>query len=364
MRLNVEIQKALPFTKLEEMKKPKWSFLYAYNLRTVRDIFVYCALKEKIREEDLYKDMKEMKIPPPKDRWFSPRRKRTERLRLEYVHAAKYLGLIKKEGIEKAGNFLLPDFSNFEKEKRIVVEENQKRSFEPSRISPAFTRKEKEAMRKIALNYERARDFLWWFLDFSQFTNIWSFDENDFRKHAKPVFLFGPIKKGKKGREILKREIDGKIWKIPDEKPYDYTRLASFVFPAWFKELGLIDKVIVFPEFSEDRKLWYMYYPIKMSEEEFLKLDMFEILESLFVKEGMKNVWTPYLIYVIAREYNCPTKAIKMSVENVYKAYPGHFYLERVPLHLMKRHHKESYIKIGGFFRSYLNLIKMRKHEQ
>ena len=355
----------LPFTRFNDMKKPKWSFLYAYNLRILRDIFVYCALQGKVEENDLYKAMKERRIPPPKDKWISPKRKRKDRLMLEYIHAAEYLGLIRKESTKKQKNFFIPDFSNLKEEKRKIIRENQGRIFEPSRKSPPFTKNEKEAMLKIILDYERARDFLLWFLDFKQFPSIWSFDESDFRKYAKPIFIFGPIEKGKKGRHLLKREIDGKIWKIPNENPYDYTRLVSFVLPSWFKDLGLIDWVIVFPEFSEDKKLWYMYYPIKMSDEDFLKIDMFKVIEeSFFFKENVKSIWIPYLIYIIARKYNCSTEAIKKGIKNMYEKYPEHFHLERAPLHLLKRRHEESYIKIGGFFRSYLNIIiKRRKYE-
>lgn len=348
----------LPFSRFEDMKKPRWSFLYAHNLRTIRDTFVYCTLEERIKEEDLYRVMKEERIPPPRNRWIYPHPKRKERLRLEYVHAARYLGLIRKDG-----NFLVPDFSCLKKEKKTIVKENQTRLFKPSKYSPTLTIAEKEALLKIVLEYERARDFLWWFLDFIQFPSMSSFDENDFRKHARSIFILGKIEKGKKGSTILKREIDGEIWRIPEGKPYDYTRLASFIFPTWFKDLGLIDEAIVFPEFSEDRNLWHMYYPIKMSEEQFLELDLSVILESLLSKQKGRSIWTPYLLYVMARKYNSSTQAIKTGIENTYKKHAGRFYLERAPSHLVKRRYKDSYIEIGGFLRSYMNLSKVIDNE-
>lgn len=350
--MNEKVPDVLPFTRLEDMKKPKWSLLYAYNLRVIRDIFVYCS-KKIPKEKDLYIAMEESKIPPPRDRWIAPHIKRKERLRLEYVHASEYLGFIKREkGLVK------PNILEFKKEKEIILKENSEREFKPADSSPALTEKEKKALLSIILNYERARDFLRWFLDFSKFPTIWSFNLDDFKNEARPILL-EKIKKGKKGSEIIKREIDSRVWRIPK----DYVRLASFVFPAWFKELGVIDEVIVFPEFSEDKKLWYMYYPIKISEEEFLKLDMFEILESMFSEENRKSVWIPYLLYFMARKYNCPLKAIKRSVESVYKKYFEYLYLERTPLHLMKRQHKESYIKVEGFFRSYLSMTRRRECE-
>ena len=110
----VEIKEieVLPFTK--NLKKPPWSYLYVYNIKTIRDIFIYCNLKGQIEEKALYEDIKELKIPPPKDKWINPKRKRPERLILEYIHAAKYLGFIKKEN-----DIILPNFDEFENEKRI-----------------------------------------------------------------------------------------------------------------------------------------------------------------------------------------------------------------------------------------------------
>jgi hypothetical protein len=347
-----EILEVLPFTDAKAMKKPNWSFIYAYNLRTLRDIFVYCSLMSKINEEKLYRDIKNNVIAPPKERWVNWKNKRNDRLRLEYVHAAIYLGLIKKEK-----EFLVPDFSTMEKEKRAIILENENRLFLSSDRSPSFTEIEKGALLKIVLNHERARDFLRWFLDFSCFLDIYSFDEEVFRNNAKPIYVLGKIEKGKKGRDILKREIDGKTWKIPDEKPYDYTRLASFVLPSWFKDLGLIDEVIDFPEFSADGQLWHMYYPIRTTDESFLKTNLSEFLELLFSQEKTKKLWTPYIIFTTARKYNCSVRAIKKAVENVYRQNYGHYYLERAPAHLMKAFYKDSYIDIGGFSRSYLSRI-------
>ena len=350
----------LPFIK--DLKNPHWSYLYAYNIRTIRDIFIYCNFKGQIEEKAIYKDIKELKIPPPKDKWINPKRKRPERLILEYIHASKYLEFIKKEN-----DTILPNFDEFENEKRIIIEEGKGRIFNPSQVSPPFTEREKKALLNIVLNYERARDFLWWFLDFSKFPDSSSFNTEEFRKEAEPIFISGKMEKGKKGSSILKRAVDNKTWRIPDEKPDDYTRIVSYLFPNWFRELGVIDKVYVFPEFSEDKKLWHMYYPIKISEGEFLKKNISKILRDIFLKDRsqkMVSIWMPHLLYILARKNYCPVSAIKKAIERVYKEDFSHFYLDRTALQVMKEGtrpysaYRESYIKVDGFYRSSLKIIK------
>jgi len=343
----------LPVTARQDLKKQEWSYLYAFKLRTVRDIFVYCAFYGEIDEKKLYKDMEEKIIPPPKDHWIDTRRKREGRLRLEYIHAAEYLGFIKR----KKGK-VQPNFKEFKKEKEAIIRENEHRIFNQENPSSQFTTKEKKALLKIILNYERARDFLRWFLDFSKFPDSLSFSVEDFKKKAKPIFILCKIEKGKKGSQILKRYIDNKIWIIPE----DYLRFSSYVFPNWFSELGLIDKVIVFPEFSGDKKLWHMYYPIKMNEDRFFNLNMSDILINTFLKNHQKEqiIWIPYLIYILARKYYVSVNVIKSCLKNIHKTDPAYFYMERIPSHLMRSRlrYKQSYIEIDGFFRSHLKLTR------
>jgi len=343
----------LPTTKKENLKKQEWSYLYAYNIRTIRDIFVYCVLNGEIEEKKLYKDMEDKKIPPPKGHWINKRRKREERLRLEYIHAAQYLGLIIREKRK-----IRPDFSEFKKEKKAIITENKNRAFDRKGFSPPFTIKEKRSLLNIILNYERARDFLRWFLDFSKFPNSLSFTIEEFKENAKPIYILGKIEKGRKGSQILKRDIDGKIWAIPE----DYLRLSSYVFPSWFLELGIIDKAMVFPEFSIDNKLWRMYYPLKTKEEKFFKINMLNILMDTFLAYDQKEqiIWIPYLIYTLAQKYCISVDVIKSRLQDIHKTDPAHFYMERIPSHLMRSRlrYKESYIEIDGFYRSHLKLTR------
>lgn len=45
---------------------------------------------------------------------------------------------------------------------------------------------------------------------------------------------------------------------------------------------------------------------------------------------------------------------------NIYKKDPEHFYLDRASLYAMKyaKDYRESYMKVGGFFRSDLKLFE------
>lgn len=343
----------LPTTQTER----KWSFIYAYNLKTLRDIFVYSSLKREIREEQLYKDMAQNIIPPPNKQWVNQAIERKERLRLEYIHAAEYLKLIKRNQ-----GTITANLDNFNTEKKVIIEANKGRTFKPSLTSIDLKPDEKWALTNIVFDYERAKDYLSWYLTpKKKRKGKNSFKLSDFRKEGKPIFLSGKTISNKKGADILRRGADGKLWKIPE----NYIRLANSLFPSWFTELGIIDKVTVFPEFSDDRKLWHMLYPIKISNEDFLNKDIGKLLEDLFLKDSdKKSIWLPQLIYSIALKYGCSTLAIKRGLEKVYKEDYEHCYLERTSLSLMKRHsqYEGSYVKVDGFFRS--NLILTRRSKE
>lgn len=352
MNLITKKVETLPVTKDTDIRK--WSYLYAFNIRTIRDIFVYCAIHGKIDEEKIYNDMEKKIIPPPKERWINVRKKRKERLRLEYLHATEYLGFIKKE----KGKFH-PDLERYRKDKELIIFENKDRIFSPQNPSPSFSENEKKSfLSKIILDYKRANDFLRWFLDFSKYPANKKFSIKEFKKNAEPIQILGKIEKGEKGSKIVKREIDGKIWIIPEK----YIRLASYVFPNWFFELGLINKVVVFPEFSNDKKLWHMFYPIKTTTQKFLNTNMSDLLMKHYMndKKRESTVWIPHLIYTIARNYYVPVEAIKRGLIKVHKSDPSSFYLERIPTHLMKSRlkYRESYLEINGFFRSHLKITR------
>lgn len=342
------MMKELPTTKTNR----KWSYIYAYNLKTLRDIFVYCSKKGKIAEKQLYADMARNIIPPPKTPWINKKVKRKERLRLEYIHAAEYLGLVKREK-----GIIRPNLDDFNVEKKIIIESNKNRCFKEANLSIDLNQKEKWALANIIFNYERARDYLFWFLNFRKYKNADSFNPNDFKKEGKPIFLSGRSVATQRGSNTLKRGADNKLYKIP----YDYIRLVNYVFPNWFKEMGLIDKVVIFSEFSNDKNLWHMFYPVKISDEDFLNKNISKLLMDSFLKNtNKKRIWLPYLIYVITLKYGCSIKAIKLALEKVYKEDYEHFYLERTSLSLMKRHsqYEDSYLKVDGFFRSSLIITR------
>ncbi len=347
--------KELPTTELADKK---WSYIYAYNLKTLRDIFVYCAQKGEIKQEQLYDHLAKNIIAPPTKHWVSSGIKRKERLRLEYIHAAEYLNLIKRKQ-----NVITPNFDNFEVEKKTIIEANRNRIFKPLCASQNLSDSEKWALTNILFNYDQLKDYLFWFLDFSKFKNAKDIKFSDFKNEGKPIFLIGKTIAAKKGSDTIKRGADGKYWKVPES----YIRLVNSLFPGWLTELGLIGKVSVFPEFSHDKNLWRMFYPIKLSNEDFLNKDIGKLLEDLFLKNtNKKSIWLPQLIYNITLKYGCTTTAIKRALEKLYKEDYEHYYLERTSLSLMKRHtqYEDSYIKVDGFFRSSLVLTRRSSKDE
>ena len=87
--------------------------------------------------------------------------------------------------------------------KRIIIKENSNRIFDKGVISPELTSKEKEALLKIILEYERARDFLRWFLDFDKFPDSLSFNIFEFKNEAKETLIpkqFRCMQEDKAGR--------------------------------------------------------------------------------------------------------------------------------------------------------------------
>lgn len=341
---NISARRMLPYTEAKAMRIQTWSILYTYNLRTVRDIFVYCARKGTIKEKELYQAMNDNLIAPPREKWSQPDRKKQGRLGLEYIHAADYLGFIQRHD-----ELVTPDLTYFSDEKKCILNNNKKRKFIEPESSPAFSFAESDAMLTIILNYERARDFLRWFLDFKKFPTIFSFSKKDFIENARPVFLT-KSESAQRGSKFLKREYENHLWLIPQP----YSRLASNLFPNWFKELGLIDEAIVFPDFSFDENLWHMYYPIKIKDNDFLKADFSFMLKEMFTSLKTNRITTPHLLYYFARKYGSSITAIKKAVNILYSKSSEEFYLDRMPEHLMKRAYKNSYVEVDGFFRSYI----------
>jgi hypothetical protein len=341
---NIAVSRMLPYTETKEMRIKTWSILYSYNLHTVRDVFLYCARKGRLEEKQIYQAMNENLIAPPKERWSQPDRKKQDRLGLEYIHACLYLGFLRRDG-----DFIMPNLTDFSEEKKSIFCVNRNRKFLKPEDSTLFTEIESKAMLSIIWNYERARDFLRWFLDFKKYPTIASFSFQDFIRDAKPVFL-NKTNSSQRGSTYLKRSFEKNLWKIPKT----YSRLATNLFPNWFIDLKLIDEIIVFPEFSFDRNLWHMYYPIKINDSDFLKQDFSIKLKEMFASLGTNRITTPHLLYYIATNYGCTVNAIKQAMNNLYSKSSEEFYLERMPEHLMKRVYKISYIEVDGFFRSNL----------
>ncbi len=361
------MENTLPSLPFSCDKEQKWGFLNAYNIRTIRDIFVYCVFKIRISEKELYQYMDNNIIPPPKRKWVYPNSKVKDRLKLEYVHAARYLKLIKYEN-----KYFYADLISHNIEKEIIISENLGREFLANSESPYLKENEIKALRKIVLDYKKAKEFLWWFLDWEKYPTIDSFEENDFKNDSKPILINSKIEPKKKAREIIIREIDSKKWRIPYQKPNDYTRLVTYILPQWFKELGLIDSVAIFPEYSFDGNTWIMYYPIRAGYNDINLEDLKKSIYDIFFNdlENKKIIWIPQLLYYLVRKYYCSLEDMKNLIIKLHNDNFSNFSLERASLQVMTygsnirksrynpNYYENSFIKLEGFYRSYIIIKK------
>lgn len=333
--------KLLPVTRDAVLKNPKWSYLYISNLRVLRNIFVYAFRNNGLTEERLYSDMADGKIAAPKTKWVNEGVLRKERLRLEYVHAALYLNLIKREG-----GVLRPNLNDFAREKELLIAENQNRDLS---LANPFSTQEQEALFTILMSYERARDFLWWFIDSERESAAVTLKE--YRSKASPVFFPSQTTSEFRGSEVLRK--GGVDYAIPRE----YIRLANTFFPGWFTDLGVIDTITVFPESSQDGKTWRMCYPIREIPH---NDDFKKNVRALLGKEDRVTVSIPTLIYYLANTYGYPLAHIKDKIESLYAEDSEHFYLQRTSLQMMRNRskYKNSYLHINGFYYSSLILVR------
>lgn len=359
MEMNQNNIEQLPF-KRESNKK--WSFFYAYNLRTVRDIFLYVAWNRP-SEQGLYDAMENYEIKAPRDKWANENTKDKNRLKLEYLHGTKYLGLIK---LTENGLFEI-DLSDFSKEKEEILACNQHRDIKAEKETPKLSNQEIKAFIPIILNYTRAKEYLWWFLDFNKFPTVESFTINDFKANGKSIYL----QKGKdqKGSEIIYRLIDGRFWKTPFEehlinnevkRTNDYTRLVSYVFPSWYEELGLIDRIPILKEFGFIEGNWELHYPLSRKTIEL------EIFENFLIKKfnnrqrSINVIWIPLIIYETVLQFQISIDEIKRLLISLYEERSPKFIMERSSLQVMRYsrnirnrdRHLELFLTYRGFTRN------------
>ena len=142
--------KTLPYT---DLQNKKWDFIYAYNIKTIRDIFCFVSRNEGIELPFLYNKMDNNFIPPPNNKkWENINSKKKDRNKLEYLHATKFLNLILQNELK-----VFTEEKKFVKEKQNILNENKDRKFEPSLYSKDLNENEKNALSNIVVAYERAR---------------------------------------------------------------------------------------------------------------------------------------------------------------------------------------------------------------
>ncbi|WP_435356598.1 hypothetical protein [Emticicia sp. SJ17W-69] len=358
--------KPLPFTKVSDKK---WTFLYSFNLKTIRDIFIYVN-RQPITKKELYEKMEQNIIKPPKKQWSDDKNKKKDRLKLEYLHASIFLGLISQDN-----NFLLSvNFDSFSKEKKNLIKENEKRDFSTEKQSLELNDIEKKEFLSIIFSYSRAKDYLWWFTNFET-QEISDITVEYIQREGKPFYLMKD--NTSKGARILHRTIDNKDWTIPYEEEKinkkgkltltnDYSRLVTFVLPSWFCELEVINRIPILKEFGFKKGNWEMHYPISLVE---ISLEEFEIFIKTTFGDNSKSynaIWIPQIIYKTALKYRLPTEVIKKLIIRLFEEKRQEFTLERSSYQVLRysaesqrrsdNFHQELFIIYNDFLRTYLTI--------
>jgi hypothetical protein len=350
----------LPHTK--NSNKP-WSFFFAYSLRTLRDIFFYVSVNNPTPRE-LYAAMDRNEIKAPKERWANTTSKDKDRLKLEYLHGAKFLELI----IEIDGRLQI-DYEKFGEEKIAILSQDIGRVVDKGGSLP-LSDIEISAFTPIILNYSRAKEFLLWFLDFAQFPSIDKFSVESFRENAKAIYI--DRGKAQKAAELVFREVDQKLWKIPfDEylrdaekkRTNDYTRSVTYVFPAWFQELKLINRIPVLKEFGFFDGHWELNYPLSDKKIDVEEFERFLLANFQHNRSAITVIWIPEIIYRAALEFHLAVDKIKDLVIALYETKKPRYIMERSSLQVMRysnnlrarNRHQELFINYKDFNRN--NLI-------
>jgi hypothetical protein len=353
----------LPYIKEAEKK---WSFLYSFNLKTIRDIFVFVA-REPISKKNLYLKMEENIIKPPKIKWSDDKNKKVDRLKLEYLHTCTFLDLVSQD---KTNNLLTVTFEDFKEEKEILIRENENRNFYSESESIELNNAEKKAIIPIILSYHRAKEYLWWFTD-SANKKISEINLEYVSNFGKPFYL--KKDSGSKGAREMFRLIDNQEWLIPFEEKEkkgkiilenDYSRLVTSVLPNWFSDLDIINRIPIIKEFEFKTGNWEMHYPISQVN---LTVDEFELfIEKKFVdkRKSYNAIWIPMIIYETILEYRLSVKMIKELVIKIYEQKKPKYMMERSSFEVLRYSaesqknkgniHQELFIIYKEFLRTFL----------
>jgi hypothetical protein len=353
----------LPHTKESEKK---WSFLYSFNLKTIRDIFIFVA-RSPISKKKLYEKMEENIIKPPKSKWSDDKNKKIDRLKLEYLHTCTFLNLVFQD---KVNNILTVTFEDFKEEKEILIRENENRDFDLESESLDLNEVEKKAILPLILSYHRAKEYLWWFTDFEN-KKISEINLEYVSNFGKPIYL--KKDSGSKGARLIYRLIDNQEWLIPfHEKDKgnklilenDYSRLVTSVLPNWFGDLEIINRIPIIKEFDFKDGNWEMHYPVSKID---LTVDDFEsFIEKKFVdkRRSYNAIWIPVIIYTTILEYRLSVKKIKELIIKIYEGKKPKYMMERSSFEVLRYSaesqknkgniHQELFIIYKDFLRTFL----------
>ena len=325
----------------------KWSFIYAYKIEIVFEIFLYVFDNAGTTKENIYLAMSEGIISPrnKSDLWEKADAKKKDRNKLEYLHACEYLNFI-----TKSNDQYYPDLTDFKKTKLELISYLRFHNT----LEAATPNLKKDTSEMLIQNYPVAKNFFSWFKNFNLNSD-----------HSNGIYFFQ--QNVSKGSDYAL--IDNNFYLIPK----NYHRMID-LFKAWFINLGSLETIFLplkdvnlnskildinFSKYISTKKEIYIfqyYYLPKESNNPIFEIS--NAINNLVIKKRNNVLSLTELIVYIAQETKIAHAIIKDTIVLLAQKEPSIYYLERLSEYYLDQkslHHMENvFIKYNGFYRNRL----------
>ena len=310
---------------------------YADRLNTIRDIYFVVAREGEVSKDHLFELVAEQVPHPTSSDLQTWTRKWKQRLILEYIEAAQQLYLIE---LRDDDTYILTSRYPIEKQLILGAQNLGKREFKDT---------EKRAFRTILLDSRQIQQFLAWFMDDGMPPKSYE----DFISDSSQAISLREVHKDPESATRGPNEYfaRGKWHEIAKE-----TVRITWTNRYWCRDAGLIDWIRVDPKEIRDREHDWECYPVKYSRDnytidEFVQLVLEEF--SIRVSESVR-ISIPKILYRFGARHFIAQEDIKALLLRANKKYPTQFYLEQVSSTFFNERYKNTYLKMGGYYRGYV----------